>query len=58
LAAGEDVAFKDAPGANGTGDEQWEQGGFCGDVISSRKCVRRCVSLERGMCQLEFLTTA
>jgi hypothetical protein len=27
LAVGEDVAFgEEAPGANGTGDEQWEQG--------------------------------
>jgi len=29
LAVGEDVAFgEEAPGANGTGDEQWEQGGL------------------------------
>jgi hypothetical protein len=29
LAVGEDVALgEEAPGANGTGDEQWEQGGL------------------------------
>jgi len=29
LAVGEDVAFgEEAPGANGTGDEQWEQPGL------------------------------